>query len=110
MGTVASMWHADPSPVAARERGLQRLRAWTTASAVLAAALAFVFALLAAGTFPGRDTAAADTSGSAVQPSDDQGRQPSFGDDGVAQPQPPGGGFFGSGSGGGVRGARSGGS
>jgi|SRR5947209_4465718 len=104
------MWDAAPSPVEARERGLRRLRTWTTTTAVLAAVLAFVFALLAAGTLPGRDTAAAGSSGSGAQPSDDQTRQPAFGDDGVARPQPPGGGYFGSGSGGGVRGARSGGS
>jgi len=106
------MWHGNESPVEARDRGLQRLRGWTTASALLAAALAFVFALLAAGTFPGRDTSAASgdspsssSSGASVQPSEEQ---PS-----VAQPQPPSEGFFGSGSGsgsGGGRHARSGGS
>src|SRR5437879_745419 len=105
------MRQPDDSPVEARERGLQRLRAWTTASAVLAAGLALVFALLAAGTFPGRPAAAADSSSGA--PGDQTQQQPSFGDPGAtqAQPKPPGGGFFGSGSGsGGIRGARSGGS
>lgn len=106
------MWHAKDSPVEARDRGLQRLRGWTTAGALLAAALAFVFALLAAGTFPGRDTSASSgdsssSSGASVQP---QEEQPT-----VAQPQPPSNGYFGSGSGsgsgfGGTRHARSGGS
>ncbi|HXM56105.1 MAG TPA: hypothetical protein VOB72_12000 [Candidatus Dormibacteraeota bacterium] len=109
------MWQPDASPVEARERGLQRLRAWTTASAVLAAGLALVFALLAAGTFPGRTASASDNSSGASNqaPGDQTQQRSSFGDQGFpqAQPQPPGGGFFGSGSGtGGQRGARSGGS
>lgn len=102
------MWQPDPSLVEARERGLQRLRAWTTAGALLAAGLAVVFALLAAGTFPGHD-AAATGSGSAARSSGDQAQaqQPSQ-DPGLTRPQPPASGFFG--SGGGTRGGRSGGS
>lgn len=99
------MRHPDASPVEARERGLQRLRAWTTASALLAAGLAAVFAVLAAATFPGR--AAASDSSPTARSSGDQAEQRSD-DPGPVQPQPPAGGFFG--SGGGVRGGRSGGS
>lgn len=103
------MRHAQPSPVEARERGLQRLRGWTTASAVLAAGLGVAFAFLAAATFPGRSAAA--SSAPAAQSSNDQGEQPASGDQGVAQAQAPPGGFFGSGSGSsGQRSVRSGGS
>jgi hypothetical protein len=103
------MWRDQTSRqttrVDARDQGLRRLRSWTTLSAVLAAAGTLVFAILAAGTFPGRGAAAADSSPSpAAQPTQD-----SSGDQGAVQPQQPPGGFFGSGGGGGGR-VRSGGS
>jgi len=108
------MRYESDSPVEARERGMSRLRAWTTGSALLAAALAFVLALLAAGTFPGRDTSAAGSdpsSGATIQPSE---TRPATGDQGAAPPQPqaPSGGSFGSGGSRGSGGfhARSGGS
>jgi hypothetical protein len=104
------MWQGQTPPVdaaVARDQGLRRLRSWTTFSAVLAAAGTLVFALLAAGTFPGRSAVAADSSLSpAAQPTQD-----SSGDQGAVQPQQPPGGFFGSGGGGGGGGrVRSGGS
>jgi hypothetical protein len=85
-----SSW--EPSPVEARDRGLERLRGWTTFSAVLAAGLAAVFAFVAAETFPGRGAAAAagSPSSTAAQPSSDS--------QGAVQPQAPPQGFFGSGS------------
>jgi len=108
-----------------RERGLQRLRRWTTACVVGAAGLVAFFAVLAAGSFPGRATAS-DTSGGATSGGATSGgaaTQPSDGSAALAQPsdQSPGqstegpaatgGGYFGSGGGGGHQGlATSGGS
>jgi hypothetical protein len=110
-----------------RERGLQRLRRWTTACVVGAAALVAFFAVLAAGSFPGRatasDTSGGATSGGATPGGATSGAQPSDGSATPSQPadqspgqssdQPaaPGGGYFGSGGGGGHHGfATSGGS
>jgi hypothetical protein len=94
-----------------RERGLQRLRRWTTACVVGAAGLVGVFAVLAAGSFPGRATAG-DSRGGATFGGATSGAQPSDGSAAPSQPsdqspgqspdQPaaPGGGYFGSGAGG----------
>jgi hypothetical protein len=94
----------DVSPADARDRGLQRLRAWTTVSVALAAGLTALFAFLAAGSFPGRAAAASAAdppSTPAAQSSDDQG---------FIEPQAPAQGFFGPGGGTGGGGVRSGGS
>jgi hypothetical protein len=92
-----------------RERGLQRLRRWTTACVVGAAGLVAFFAVLAAGSFPGRAT---DTSGGATSSGAASGAQPTDGsaapsqpsdqspDQSSDQPAAPGGGYFGSGGGG----------
>jgi hypothetical protein len=99
---------AAPSPVEERNRGLQRLRSWTVASAALAAGLVVFFAFLAAGSFPGHssDAAAAAPQAQTDPSSDDAGLQPV---PDQAPPQAPPQGFFG-GGGGGRRGAVSGGS
>jgi hypothetical protein len=102
------MWNPETSPAAARDRGLQRLRGWTTFSVILAAGLTAVFAFLAAGTFPGRSATATDSSSSS--PSSTAPVQQPSSDQGVTQPEAPPGGFFGSGGGGGVGRVRSGGS
>ena len=103
------MWNPQvPTPVERRDRGLSRLRAWTTASVALAGALVVVFSVMAASSFPGRGQA----SPSATPPADDQAQaQQSSGDDGGgALFQPPSSGFFGGGGGGGQQRAVSGGS
>lgn len=87
-----------------RERGLDRLRGWTAAAVIGAAALTALFAILAAGTFPGNQVAppSAPSDGSG-QPGDAQANPLQTGGD-QQRPvaQPPSGGFFGSGSTGGA--------
>jgi hypothetical protein len=91
------MWNPQsPSPAERRDRGLGRVRAWTTAGVLFAGTLVALFAVVVAGQFPGHDTAASSGTSAAPQPapaSDDSG-------DGGGVIQPPPSGFFGSGSGG----------
>lgn len=95
------MWQpVPPSSVEERDRALQRLRAWTTTCATLAAGLVVAFALLAANSFPGRSSnaTAAAPQAQTDPSSDDQGPQPARVQ---AGPQAPPQGFFGGGGGGG---------
>jgi len=93
------MWNPQsPSPAERRDRGLGRLRAFTTASVVLAGTLVAVFAGLAARDFPGHDSGAPANASAAPQPEDSQ--QPAAADDNGGTLQAPPGGFFGSGGGG----------
>lgn len=81
-----------------RDRGLMRLRNWTVGCVLAAAGLVGFFAVLAAGSFPGRAIANAI-------PSQDQNTtqapsQASQADDGSGDaPTPPPSGFFGNGGG-----------
>ena len=83
-----------------RDRGLQRLRNWTVGCVLAAAGLVGFFAVLAAGSVPGRATANATPSGDQTPNQNQnpiQAQQPNdaFGD----APTPPPSGFFGNGGG-----------
>ncbi|MDQ6774095.1 MAG: hypothetical protein M3024_14125 [Candidatus Dormibacteraeota bacterium] len=89
-----------------RERGLRRLRRWTTLAVVASSGLAGVLSLTAAGTFAGNQAAAqAGTQqnpslGSSEDSPAESGALPAAGNQsGVAQPQVPAGGLAGGGTG-----------
>ncbi|MBO0687054.1 MAG: hypothetical protein J2P45_28220 [Candidatus Dormibacteraeota bacterium] len=87
-----------------RDRGLQRLRNWTVGCVLAAAGLVGFFAVLAAGSIPGRAVANAIPSGDQNQTPSQTPSQAAQPEDGFGDaPTPPPSGFFGNGGGGAPR-------